>query len=745
MAPGQRVADARPGPAEATVESTVRSMWSRILAIADIGMDDDWFALGGDSVAASDLLGLVQDAFEVDLDLDKFLGASTVAGLSAAIRRRGQAAEDNPVDQDQSPVAFSQEGMLWYEHFAPGSFNMAPFVRRYHGHLDVDALRASLSDLVRRHAPLRTTFELARGRPRQRVQPASDLHLPVADLTSLDADARHLEVRRRVVEAASRPFRLAEECLFQPTLLRLGNDDHVLIIRLHHLTFDDWAVDVFRRDLSALYRAHHSGVPADLPPLQASFGDFCRRQRRRLAGVAGTDELDFWRRELAGAPWTTQLPIDDPSKPRGSPHRAVGPITYALPPALVEALRTWARQHRTTLYMALLAVFAVVVRESTHQDDMVLATVVANRNRPELEPLIGCFTKKVVIRLDLGGDPTFVGVAERVRDALLRALAHQDLPFETVVQQALGPPAARHGLVPDVSTMFQAEAPRREKLVLPGLTITGYDIGPPIGQAHFASSTETGGDTPKVPKTLWGGGIYSAAFLILSVLDTGDGVSLVARGAFHPPAVDHLVARFEETLARVLSDPDQRLSQLVAIPEPSSGVNLGGFVIDPSRLEAALGSAEGVRDVAVVVRKDDGGHRMLAYVVVDEDARSAVTLRRLRSHLWRQLPGYAWPAELVVVPALPLGDDRPVSEPDGGGGGIVDSEEPIERERELMRLWRDLLGGGHVHGDANYWQRFSFLDVLTQADRSGIPITTEQVRRNRTVRALATDLSLGHE
>jgi hypothetical protein len=700
-------------------------MWRRFLAPADIGVDDDWFALGGDSVAASDLLGLVHDAFGADLDLDEFLAAPTVAGLSAAIARCSPGGADNRVEPDLVPVAFSQEGMLWYEHFAPGSFNMVPFVRRYRGRLDVDALRASLSDLVRRHAPLRTTFELAHGRPRQRVQPASDLPLSLVDLTSLDADARHLEVRRRVADAASRPFRLAEECLFQPTLLRLGDDDHVLIIRLHHLVFDDWAVDVFRRDLSALYRAHHIGGAAELPPLQVSFGGFCRRQRRRLAGVAGTEELDFWRRELAGAPWTTQLPIDDPRQPRGTPHRAVGPITYPLPPALVEGLRAWARQHRTTLYMALLAVFSVVVRQSTGQDDMVLATVVANRNRAELEPLIGCFTKKIVIRLHLEGDPTFVGVAERVRDTLLRALAHQDLPFETVVQQALGPPAARHGLVPDVSTMFQAETPRREKLVLPGLTVTGYDIGAPVDQAHFASGPETGRDGPKVPNTIWGGGIYSAAFLILSVLDARDGVSLVARGAFHPPAVDHLVARFQKTLARVLSDPTQRLSQLVAPPQPSSGIHLGGFVIDPRRLEAALGSADGVRDVAVVVTKDDEAPRIVAHVVVDEDARGTVTLAKLRTHLWRQLPGYAWPSELVVVPALGL-----------------DPEEPIERERDLVRLWMGVLGGGAVDGDANYWQRFSFLDVLAQADRAGIPITGEQVRRNRTVRALATDLSV---
>ncbi|HEX3539149.1 MAG TPA: condensation domain-containing protein [Acidimicrobiales bacterium] len=702
-------------------------MWRRVLARESIGGDDSFFRLGGDAVAASELLALIRDAFDVDIGGAELRAAPTVGGLVAAIERRlGEGT--GPPAADTAPIGFSQEGMLWYEQFAPGSFNMAPFVRRYQGPLDVGALQRSLAGIIGRHGALRSTFQIAAGRPVQRIHPPDAFSLPVVDLAGMEPAERHAEISRRIDEAARRPFDLTRGPLFLPSLIRLGPDDHVLIIRLHHLVFDDWAVDVFRRELSASYRAHVTGSEPELPPLPIDFPEFCRRQRRRLAGVEGAEQLAFWRRELAGAPWTTQLPIEDPGRPRGSRHRAVGPRYYPLPDPLVDGLRLLARRVPTTLFMALLTVFGVVTRNLTGQDDLLLASVVANRNRAELEPMIGCFTKKIVLRLNLAGDPNFLELAPRVRDALLRSLAHQDLPFETVVQQVLGPSASAHGLVPELSTMFQAETPRRQQVTLPGLTVGGYDSGSPNEQAHFSS-----GD-PDGASSVWGGGLYRSTFLILSVLEGPDGVSLVARGAFHPPAVDALVAQFVETLGRVVADPNRRLGALTAPAASPLGVaDLGGFEIEPARIEAALAAHPGVSESRVEVRRDQAvGDRLVASIVPAGGARDVPTIAQLRRRIWEALPGYAWPVEVVV-------DGRP------DGGGLLPEAVPDARtgpsERDLARRWEQILAAGPVHDDANYWQRFSFLDALRSLGSDGLAAATSQVMRNRTLRTLAADLA----
>ena len=751
-----------------TVEEVLLAIWARVLRGADVGTQDDFFRLGGDALSASEMLSLVRDALGVDIDLGSFRAAATVSDLSAAVEIRLQdGAEHGGTDAATAPVAFSQEGMLWHEQFAPGSFNLPPLVRRYQGHLDVAALERSLDEIVRRHAPLRTTFDVVDGRPLQRIGRHRPRALAVTDLSGLEPGRQRAVVGQVIADAAGRPFDLAEGPLFDPHLFRLADRGHVLVIRLHHLVFDDWAVGPFRRQLSILYSAYAAGRQPDLPVLRLEFADFCRRQRRLLAGPAGTRELAYWRQELAGAPFTVQLPIEDPERPPGSPHAAAGPLVQAVPPALVQPLRAMARRQRTTLYMAMLAVFAVVVHGYTGEDDLLFASVVANRNAAELEPLIGCFTKKILLRLRLAGDPTFAELMGRVRGAVLGALAHQDLAFETVVQDVLGGAAATHGLVPDVSVMFQAETPRQAQLVLPGLSVSGYDTGTPT-QPHFASWAE---DADARGRPVWGGGLYRGTFLILSVLEDEDGVSLVARGVFHPPAVRQLLARFEEVLAQVVAGAEATVATLARAglrrddSAPATGghpptgaggrsvagsvVRLRGFSLEPGRIEAIIRRCPGVADAAVVVRDaDHGDPRIVAYIAAASGEVATPGLAELRARLWAELPGYAWPAALVVVAALPRNGDGRVDAdalpaPDDGPDPESRIPAATPDERLLATLWSEVLGGGPVGADANYWQRFSFIEVLRRARRcdGAVEATAEQVRRNRTVQTLAADIA----
>lgn len=643
-----------------------------------------------------------------------------------------------------APVAVSQEGMLWHERFTPGSFNLPCLVRRYEGPLDVAALEWALSELVRRHEPLRSTFALVDGEPRQLVAPHA-FEVALVDLAGLPSPDRDAEVARLLADATSRPFDLTTGPLFQPHLVRLGREDHLLVVRLHHSVFDDWSVEVFRRELCALYAARLAGAPSPLAEPAVRFTDFCRRQRALLTGEAGAAQRSWWRHELAGAPLAVQLPVGDPAAAGGSRAEPGEPLRLDLPPALAAGLRALAPRLRATPYMTVLAAFSMLVGRSTGQDDLVIASVVAHRNRSDLEPLIGCFTKKVPLRLRLHGDPTFAELVARTRSSLLGALSHQDVAFDTAVQEALGPAAADHGVVPQIAVVFQGETPQQVKLALPGLTTSRYEVpGEARRERHFSSGPDREDDEAETPA--WGAGIYLGTFLIVSLLETGEGMSLVARGSFHRPAARRMLEDFQALLAEVVADPSRAVSEISAmIPTPGPAgrpgrvpahdlVELRGFRARRSRLEAALARCPGVAEVALVVRHDAGDEpRLVAYVVADADPPPSLT--QLRHALWAQLPGALWPAAAVVVDALPRrpdGNADPARLPPPAPSGREEVPVPGSLGAVLAARWGEARGKP-AGAATSYWQDFSFLPVLAEARRAGLDVSDQVVVRCRTL------------
>ena len=580
--------------------------------------------------------------------------------------------------------------MLWHEQFVPGSFNLPCLVRRYEGRLDVPAFEWALSEIVRRHEPLRTTFTVVDGEPRQIVGDHS-FHLPVVDLSALPAQERDERVAEMLADATGRPFDLAVGPLFEPRLVRLGPDDHLLVVRLHHTVFDDWSVDLFRRELSALYSARLEGAPSPLVEPGITFADACRRQRKRLAGPAGADERAWWRKELDGAPLSVQLPIG-PGAPDGGE-----PVRRDLPASLAAGLRALAPALRATPYMTVLSAFSVLLARITGQHDLLVATVVANRNRSDVEPLIGCFTKKVPLRLRVDGEPSFPELVARTRASLLGSLSHQDLAFDAAVQEGVGRVAADHGVVPQVSVVFQAETPQRVRLSLPGLVIRPYEAA--RRERHFSSGAQA-----------WGDGIYLGTFLILSLLESEDGMALIARGVFDRDAAARLLEEFETLLADVVANPSRSVPDLRGpVPAPEGDVmELRGFRARRSRLEAALARCPGVAAVSVAVR--DG--RLVATVV--PGAGAAPTLTRLRHALWAAVPGAVWPADANVA----RGEVDPMAS-------------------RLAARWAER-SGKPVGPQSIYWQDFSFLPVVAEA---GIP--HQDVVRCRTPEMLAAAIARG--
>ena len=579
-----------PAAAPTEVEEAIVSAWERVLGGGgrEVAAATDFFELGGDPAAAARMLSLVEDSLDVGLELRPFLAEPTLAGLSAAVR---EAQASRPASRLPAvPLAASQEGMVWHEQFAPGSQNLPPLARRYRGPLDVAVLQRALSEIVRRHEPLRTTFEMRGGRPVQVVAGPAPVPLPLRDVSGLDPAAQEAAVAR-VLAGAARPFHLHEGPLFEALVVRLAGDDHVVVFRVHHSVYDDWSVSVFRRELSALYTAF-AEPDAPLPPEPAlGFAEFSRRQGRRLAGPAGAAELRWWRRELDGAPWCLQLPVDDPARPEGSPQHSAAPVGIDLPAELANRLRALARRERSTVFQVVLAGFQVLLRRYTGLADLLLSSVVANRNRTELEGMIGCFTKKVLLRHTVEGDPPFVELLAGTRRVLLGALSHQDLPFETVLQEVLGGPAAAHGLVPYSVVMLQGVTPQADEVVLHGLTSTGLETSSTARREHFVAASAEGRGTRTAAsgeRPPWGAGLYSGTFLILSVVEPGDGLSLVARGAFWEPAVERVLADLEAVLGDAVTHPGRRLSELA--PPAGDRSPVGGTGAGDERGDACLGA-----------------------------------------------------------------------------------------------------------------------------------------------------------
>jgi len=335
---------------------------------------------------------------------------------------------DGPV-----PLSFAQQRLWFLDQLVPGNpfYNVAAAVR-LDAPVDVGVLGRALNEIVGRHEALRTTFQAVEGRPVQVVAPELELPLPVVDLAGLPRVERDREALRLATEEAQRAFDLARGPLIRTTLLRLGPGEHVFLLTLHHIVSDGWSMGILSRELTALYDAFARGSPSPLPALPIQYADFALWQRRLLVGETLERQLTYWRGKLVGAP-TLALPTDRPRPPVARFRGATA--TLAFPAELVARLRRLAHDEGATLFMVLLCAFKALLSRYSGQEDIVVGAPVANRTRPELEGLIGFFVNTLVLRTDLSGNPSFREALARVREVCLGAYAHQDIPFERLVDE----------------------------------------------------------------------------------------------------------------------------------------------------------------------------------------------------------------------------------------------------------------------------------------------------------------------
>ena len=406
------------------------------------------------------------------------------------------------------------------------------------GPLDVGALERSLGEIVRRHEVLRTSFPTVEGVAVQRIAPVLEVGLPVVELQGLDEGEREAEVRRLAAEEAQRPFDLARGPLLRVCLLKLGEEDHGLLVTLHHIVTDGWSMGVFIHELSALYQAFSTGQPSPLAGLPIQYADFAAWQRECLQGEVLNAQLGYWKKQLAGAPALLNLPTDRP-RPAVQTFRG-GMQHIQLSPELTNALKALSQQAGATLYMTLLGVFVTLLSRYSGQENIVVGTSIANRNRREMESLIGFVANTLVMRTDLAGNPTFRQLLGRVRQVALDAFAYQDLPFEKLVEELQ--PERNPSYNPLFQVFFVLENAPVSKLELSGLTLS------PLEMENAAAMFD----------------------LLLSVMETKAGL----RGSlqynsdlFNAARIARMGKRFQILVESIVRDPDAAITDLQIIDE----------------------------------------------------------------------------------------------------------------------------------------------------------------------------------
>ncbi|MBA3485669.1 MAG: amino acid adenylation domain-containing protein, partial [Lysobacter sp.] len=453
------------------VEEALARLWQELLDVPRVGRHDHFFELGGHSLLAVQLASRLHESLGVEMPLKLLFGTPTLAALAAALPAP-ETPEPAlvPVTRDQRlPLSLAQQRLWFVNRFdqqASLSYHL-PLSLRLTGALDVDALSGSLARIWERHENLRSFFPDDGGVPYLDFL-APSFVMPEQDLSTQPADAQLAALSEIMLQEARAPFDFARGPLVRVRLVRLAPEEHTLLVTMHHIISDGWSLAVLVRELGALYAAFHDGQPDPLPPLPVQYADYAVWQRERTQGERLERDIAFWHEHLSGAPSLIDLPLDRP-RPPIQDHRG-DHILFDCPADLAPDLRAFANQHGVTLYMVLLAGWAIALSRITGQDDLVIGTPVAGRQRREVEDLIGFFVNTLALRVRVQPADTVAEMIAAVKNTTLEAFAHQDLPFEQVVEAVQPERSLSHAALAQASFTWHNE-PTGGTLTLPGLTL----------------------------------------------------------------------------------------------------------------------------------------------------------------------------------------------------------------------------------------------------------------------------------
>ncbi|MGG6293709.1 condensation domain-containing protein [Leptolyngbya sp. AN02str] len=541
-----------PLPPTTAVEKTLAEIWQSLLGVDAIGLQDHFFELGGHSLLATQLISRLRTHFQVELPLRCLFEHPTLAGLAAqlesvlrsALPKGSPALEPiQPMSQNRDrpfPLSFAQERLWFVEQLHPGNtaYN-EPAALQIDGILDLEVFRRCLAEVIQRHEILRTTFPVIQGQPMQQIAPSLEVPLSVIDVPKL-AEHSSANVQPWIDEwihtEAQRPFDLMHGPLWWVTVLRLGDRQQMIVFTLHHIISDGWSKGVLVHELATLYRAFAAGQPSPLAPLPIQYADFAAWQRQWLTADTLDQQLMYWRRQLGGTLPVLTLPTDFPHPEQPTFAGAIAP--FRLSSALTQALHDLSHRSETTLFMTLLAAFQVLLYRDTGQLDLIVGTDVANRNRAEVEGLIGFFVNLLVLRTDLSGNPSFKTLLSRVRDVTLAAYDHQDVPFAQLVE--LLQPDRRRG-TPFFQVLFVLQNAPAPAITLPDLTLTPLPIHTQTAKFDLALFWQ---ETPEGLVAHWN----------------------YRTDLFTATTIARMAQQFEALLQHILASPD---SAIDALPMPT--------------------------------------------------------------------------------------------------------------------------------------------------------------------------------
>ncbi len=527
------------------IEEVLAGIWSQVLGVERVGIHDKFLELGGHSLLAIQIVSRLRDTLKVELPMDSLFDSPTVAELAKRIEQGHreklfkQAPPIQPVSRNQNlPLSWSQERLWFLAQLEPDTpvYN-EPCTIRFTGAIDVDALSKALNEIIKRHESLRTRFITVDSQPVQVIAPPDTFNLAVVDLRQFPQELREVEALRIATKEAKLLFDLTTSPLLRATLMQLADEDYRLFLTFHHIVIDGVSIySVFLPELAALYKAFSTDQPLPLTELPVQYADFALWQRQWLTGEILSSQLDYWEQQLGGDLPVLQLPLDRPRSAQQTFRGARQCLT--LSKELTESLKALSQQEGVTLYMTLLAAFKTLLYRLSGQEDILVGSVSAGRNRPEIEGLIGFFVNTLVLRTDMSGNPSFLKLLDQVREVTLGAYAHEDLPFEKLVE--ILQPDRSPGQNPLFQVAFAPQPP------MPSLNVD-----------WTVSYVDIQTDTAKFDLTLE---VEERPEGIIGRLEYNTDL-------FDASTISRMIGHFKTLLAGIVANPKARVSELPLLTE----------------------------------------------------------------------------------------------------------------------------------------------------------------------------------
>ncbi|MFB9903358.1 non-ribosomal peptide synthase/polyketide synthase [Allokutzneria oryzae] len=707
-------------------EEILCGLFVDVLGLDRVGIDDGFFELGGDSLLAARLISRIRSTVDAEISVRTLFEASTVAELAERLEEfaRTRPALVSTIRAEPLPLSSAQRG-LWFLHRLEGpsaTYNI-PLVLRMTGTVDHNALRSAVRDVVARHETLRTIFPDVDGVARQQVLDA------VPEMSFVDTN----DLENAVAEAARYPFDLATETSLRVTLFSTANNEHVLLLLMHHIASDGWSERPLVNDLAVAYTARVDGRAPEWRELPVSYSDYTLWQQEVLGAeddpeslIAG--QLKFWREELNGLPQLVELPTDRP-RPAIASHRGEE-LRLTLDAELHRGITELARNTGSTVFMVVQAALAALMTRLGAGTDVPLGTPAAGRADEQLDQLVGHFVNTLVLRTDTSGDPTFRDLLDRVRQSDLAAYAHQDLPFERLVE-VLNPERslAYHPLFQVMLTFENLGEARPE---LPGLLAEVDEV--PTGVAKFDI------DIRLQERFATDGSPGGVDAIVEYATDLFDGAS-----------VELLVRRLAQLLRGAVADPAMRIGSLDVLMDSAEmerraraddQIRVRGVRIDSDRICTVLSGHPALAEAAVGKFVSEDREHLVGYVV-PERGRS-VRVVDLREHAARSLPDYLVPQAFVVLDALPKTAEGLLDRAALPAPELVSGEDVAPRtaqEKVLAGLFAEVLGLSEVGLNQGFFDlggdSIVSIQLVSRARKASLRITPRDVFEHKTVARIA--------